>query len=191
MAFFGLTHLGEQQYFRSNSNSHGLDLTLFSETDFINAAHQTWGEDTTLLDLDKLDLYFEKLYRGPLIGSSDKDLVLEALPVAADGSAVPLADLVNALLDAQQSQREIAAGREYNANEYRSNTTMREAGRRNERLKHNPRDKYVNPVTAAMEVGWSTGSRFAELDRQATKRFPKRFSQETAFADAMAAAGNL
>ncbi|GBG31414.1 Hypothetical Protein FCC1311_076382 [Hondaea fermentalgiana] len=193
MAFFGLTYLGEQAYFR-DSSEHGLDLALFSEDDLERALDRTVGKNATTVELSKIPDYLVVLYKGPLVPKWDDDLIREQLTALGmeDGAQDVARDV---FLEACRKAREATMhpsfheGRPYKAVEYRSMSEFKDATKRNVRLAHNPRDKFLNPVVSSHSVGWNVGeTEFAKLDAKCTKRFPKTASPESLFADAMAAA---
>jgi hypothetical protein len=182
MAFFGLTQLGEQQYFRANSST-GLDLQLFVERDFRAAAERQVGARGAM-PVSEVRQLLEKLYQGPLVGQHDEQLVRAHI-----GESATVAQLVVALLAAKEEDKRMA--KEYKPTEYQSNTAMRDASRRNERLKHDPVHKFTQPVVSSHHYGWHNGTAFADKLKAQAQSFPKKASPESAFADAMAAAGAL
>jgi len=187
MSFFGLTQLGEQRPFHASSR-HGLDLSLFVLKDFQVAFDRTFGMEADCLPLDALPKYLEKLYEGPLVGEEDEALIQQILENhGVIGQYVRREDLIEAVVRAKEieSDPNFWGEKEYKAAEHSSNASLREACKRNERLKYGPKDKFLNPLTAAQEVGWHIGdTKFAKMDRECTKRFPKTSSEISRFADA-------
>jgi hypothetical protein len=177
--------LGEQQYFVANSKSHGVSLLIFDDEDVRAAFKQAAGKGKSSLPNGAVKLFLDKLYAGPIQGDNDEELLRAFL---GDQEELLLEDLLDAVRQAQDQIRETQTCAPNICYEYDSNKAFRDAGKQ---LKHNPNDKYVNPVTASMEYGWQEDTKFAMLDKQITKRYPKRASPETRFADAMAADGAL
>uniref|UniRef100_A0A7S2SKI1 Uncharacterized protein n=1 Tax=Mucochytrium quahogii TaxID=96639 RepID=A0A7S2SKI1_9STRA len=196
MAFFGLTQLGEQNYFHANS-VFGTDLGLFNSHDFVVALDQLISVDGNKIMIKMIPQYLEKLYKGPLFPETDCGLIEECLarefgiPTEDTDTFVSRDEFLQALEIAKTEVQKSAQERVYTPCEYNSNARFREATRRNERLQYGPKEKYMQTCTANQNYGWNVGvTEFAKLDAKCTKRYPKVSSEETTFADAMTAAGN-
>lgn len=193
MAFFGLTFLGEQEYFR-DSSEHGLDLTLFSKHDVEAAITKTAGKNHNHMGMSMIKKFLTTLYRGPIVPVWDEGLIREELLKrghSEDVEEIPRELFFEACWAARGRcvHPSFHGEREYKPVEYTSMTSYKDATRRNVRLTHNPRDKFLNPVVSSHTIGWNVGeTAFAKLDAKCTKRFPKTSSPESLFADAMAAA---
>lgn len=202
MAFFGLTALGEQNYFRDNSAAMGMDLSLFSTEDCERALDKALGfrKQGTRAEsilVEQIPKYLETLYCGPLVPSWDLELVLSKLRDDfgdEDGTEIPRRNFLAAVAAAQEETKheDFHQGKVYTPKEYESNSGMREANKQNKRFKYHPKEKFVNPVTSQQRYGWQVGETdFAALDKKCTRRFPKTASEATRFAEAMAAAGSF
>ncbi len=99
MAFFGLTHLGEQNYFMANSASHGINLTLFGPQDMKVAFKQAAGKKMKTLPAERVGVFLEKLYAGPMKNPQDEEMMIEALGKPEPGTEISEDECIAACME--------------------------------------------------------------------------------------------
>eukprot|EP00759_Apiculatamorpha_spiralis_P011123 PhF_6_TR18574/c0_g1_i1/m.27131 len=73
------------------------------------------------------------------------------------------------------------------AREFTSGQELRLARSKHQRTNRNPQDRFLQPVTSNMEIGWRNG----EVDAYAPPRAPRVSSEETRYQEAMVRDGKV
>jgi len=170
MAFFGLTALGPQSIFQSNLLSIQ-NFTLFSEEEYRSAfAHASAGAEAVSAGL--VPGILKEVFGGRPPAEEvagicaelgEEPVTLAALLAAAGTVAETLKS---------KSQQNVSTG------EFTYDL------RRHARMEFSPADAYARPLTSSQQHGWEP------VDPSSMgKRYPKKSSAETRYADAMVNAG--
>ena len=182
MSFFGLTRLGHERPFFSNTDG-AYALNIFDDEEFGAAFDAGAGGSPTAASAALRDI-LERLYRGPFVPAS----ILRGLGDALGGGGDSFSkdDFMQACrkLKREAEEREAGAGAN-EAREYGSYHKLKADSRKNARLKFGPSEKYVHPMTCNQDLGW----RAEEGKDVNTVRRPKKSCAETKYADAMVKAG--
>ena len=172
MAFFGLTQLGPQSTFNVNLISLQ-NFTCFSEDDF-RASFDKHSGGGASIPLDKVGPMLEGVFGG-FAPEQEMEALLAALQHF--GGDISFDHVMT-------SVAAVAGGKAATAQGYTSFLDWKEDLHRHTRIKYDPKDAWVEPLTEAQKYGWQRGG--AEW---ATKRWPKVSSAETRYADSMVRQG--
>ena len=135
MSFFGLTAIGDQAPFRSNTKG-GTNIGLFDEHD-VSTAFDRAAKGDTLLAADKIPLFFDELYHGPHYPAVEHECARRTFVGDAmdkDSFRLTVVAAIRANCCAGP-QRELAA-------EFNSNTKLRECANKNMRRTHGPSEAF-------------------------------------------------
>mmetsp|Transcript_1374 Transcript_1374/g.2323 ORF Transcript_1374/g.2323 Transcript_1374/m.2323 type:complete len:203 (-) Transcript_1374:167-775(-) len=187
--FFGLTALGAPDPFHNNLVDTVM-IDIFTDDDLTSAFRKSCWDDDRVFVPD----FLKALYRGEF-PHPEMEKLFDALAErgvnARDGDAVGEAMLVEAvglLRDISQQQISDSVYGVGAASEYSSSALMRGHRFKHQRLKDHPGDKYAEPVTTSMAVGWKAPP---ELDDRALGKsyHPKKSCAETQYQDALVKTG--
>jgi len=134
MSFFGLTSLGDQAPFASNTKG-GTNIDLFDEHD-VHTAFDRAAKGPTL-DASMVALFFDELYHGPKF----PDVELRMAQQTFEGESMDKASFVAVVVRAVREnccagpQRELAA-------EFNSNLKLRECANKNLRRTTGPAEAF-------------------------------------------------
>lgn len=181
MSFFGLTRLGHERPFFSNTDG-AYALNIFGNHEFGIAFNAVAGDDTTAATTS-LRAVLERLYHGPFIPHT----ILQALTreVGAGDSFTREQFILSCQKLKQEAEERESGAESSQAREYGSYAQLKADSRKNARLKFGPSEKYVHPMTCNQDLGW----RAEEGKDVNTVRRPKKSCAETKYADAMVKAG--
>ena len=176
MSFFGLTALGYQNPFQA-AHKGSTTLSLFPDND-VDAAidRTTGGRDVHVGDLE---LFFEKLFYGPLYSIEQLEQVRSAFGERESLTKQEFFDVVVGVRDSEADETE---RRRNVAVENVSIQELNAAKKKGAKLKYAPNQKYEYPLTASHQIGWSANENYVNDEEQ---RFPKIASEESRFQDKM------
>jgi len=185
MAFFGITKLGPQNSFQDSLKKASV-ITCFTEAEFESAyARVARDNECGCLTADKLPEILAVVYHGP---APETDLLRVQHKLEGCGPETPL-PLENLLAAVAASKAEEEAWEERQKNivsggsEFASSKFYRDHITRHTRMGSDPNEKYNQPITANMEIGWTPP------DFYTAPRAAKKSCEETVYAAELIKAG--
>ncbi|OQR84827.1 hypothetical protein ACHHYP_12787 [Achlya hypogyna] len=175
MSFFGLTYLGPQGPFEGV-----LPVHAFDETDVASAFNVATNRGVVIASAD-IPSFVHALYHCPR-GTTPPQEIVDQVQAWFPTGNLPKAQFIAgmvALCEASEAASENQ--REAKGCEYKSGLDLRADKVKHTRVKLNPVDKYLEPLTDAQTFGWIKGT--------PTKTIPKKSCEETKFASAMIQSG--
>ena len=185
MAFFGITKLGPQNSFQDSLKKASV-ITCFASAEFESAyARVATRRGCDTLTADAVPAILEVVYHGP---APETDLlrVQHKLASCGEGDPLPLVDFL-AAVDAAKAEEEGWEATQKNivsgGSEFASSKFYRDHITRHTRMDRNPNEKYNQPLTANMEIGWTPP------DCYTAPRAAKKSCEETVYAAELIKAG--
>ena len=184
MAFFGITKLGPQNSFQDSLKKASV-IECFTQDEFEAAYAKVARLSGEAITAAKVPEILAVVYHGPAPETDAARIGGQLAGYAAD-DALPLDAFLGAVAAAkaeevswESTQKNIVSA----GSEFASSKFYRDHITRHTRMDSNPNEKYNQPVTANMEIGWSPP------ESSSAPRAAKKSCEETVYAAELIKAG--
>ncbi|KAJ1459790.1 hypothetical protein M885DRAFT_511043 [Pelagophyceae sp. CCMP2097] len=178
--FFGLTTLGPQNAFHHCKKDHSI-LTVFQTGEF-EAAFKRVAGNADEVPQSKLTEILELVYHGP-VPEADLRRCAKFAPTSAYMVLHDFLDCIKAAQSDEEEWHKEEKNRVAGTAEFNTSSAYLESMTRHTRMRQGPKQKYSEPLTSSMDVGWVKSTAPPE------KRMAKKSCEETIYAAELIKAG--